>query len=350
MNVCQRPDQLELIYNNERRNRFPQASCNPGYNIPAEAFCSLPPTFVAQPFLRYNAESGEMELLGEAGQNNKKKDNSNNRAKKGPASAILDAADAQFGRPEGYSRNVFFNDALSSTAPASASASKTYESIEREACDQMATNNKAPWQATTEATRALYNGCEPCDLVLSCGPCSYGGGSGYAQKGAKKGEKLKVRPLQPFAECEGRVPTIQMPHMDTVEYADGDNYETRPMYLRTPISLVRGSNNPFLSKFSAFAFQQEKLREAQRYGIVPPFPKPCPPTPMGVAPRYDVPPREAREAQPIVLDQQVLFRSDNCGCNRSECPCGSNSGLGTTCKKCYGDPQSIAGIYARQSQ
>lgn len=51
--VCAPPDFMEQIYNNRRRNRYPELACRREYNAAAGVGCNLKPSFVAQPFLRY---------------------------------------------------------------------------------------------------------------------------------------------------------------------------------------------------------------------------------------------------------------------------------------------------------
>jgi hypothetical protein len=343
MNVCQRPDYLDAIYDNDRRNRPPQSACEPGYNIPSEAFCRLPPSFVAQPFLTL-AENGELQLLDGK---DEQKNSCGGACRKGPASAILDAADSQFGRSVGASRLQ---------APLTGSKRQGDETSKAELTEcaiGAMRRGEQPWAATSRATRQLYSAaaCEPCDLVLSCG-------DGGAQFGRGCGSALQHRSVsKPGARRNVGVPTLQMPHMDRAAYADGSTSDdAQPLYFQKPISQLdaAGSNNPFLAAFGRHAFEAEKERLVSQYGMgVPPFPKPCPPTPIGVAPRYDAVPRQAREAQPIAMSRAALLASDNCGCNRSECTACNQyawSTRGTTCAPCNKKPQSVAGIYARQGK
>lgn len=339
MNVCQRPDYLEAIYHNKTRNRYPQPSCNPGYNIPSEVFCSLPPTFVAQPFLTETAD-GSLALRDDANEEHGRSNNNSNgsgdsnkrpfRFAGRPFSAVVDALDQQLGR------------ATQSSAPDGEPRQPqrpTASSLESAALDAMSAG-KPPWAATSRATKALYElaGCEPCELVLSCGDGWFGDGC--------VGRSTAFKKRTPLAGTGG-VPALQMPNMDRAAYADGTSYEPAAFYQRAPISQLdrQGSNNPFLAQFFKTTLEQEAERVRVEYGMnLPPFPKPCPPTPMGVTPRYDPPPREAERAAPIVIDRRALQISDNCGCNRSTC-----AGQGT-CAPCFAHPQSVAGIYARKSK
>lgn len=349
MNVCQRPDQLDAIYENDRRNRPPQAACEPGYNIPADAFCRLPPSFVAQPFLTLN-DDGELRTRDDAGSAGTKSPYCTEACKKGPASAILDAADKQFGRPAGFSRMETAPERVQSASGAPDS-SLTKESLAECAIDAMR-RGEQPWAATSRATRQLYSvaACEPCDLVLACGD---GGGRVGRGCGSAFRHRSQTRP-----SGQPQVPVLQMPHMDRVAYADGSAgaEDALSTFFQKPISRLdaAGSNNPFLAAFGRHAFEAEKERLVSQYGMgVPPFPKPCPSTPIGVAPRYDAVPQEALQAQPIALSRAALLASDNCGCNRSECfACNKFdwSSRGTTCAPCNTQPLSVAAIYARQAK
>lgn len=353
MNVYERPDHMESIYDNDRRNRPPQSACEPGYNIPAEAFACLPPSFVAQPFLKVNKD-GDLELRDALSTSQKAFKPSSSRqcngaCKKGPASAILDAADQMFNRPIGTSRM-----AASNQLPAQKSLNMAATPRERavECAIEQMRSGRQPWAATSQATRQLYDiaGCEQCELVISCneGCC---GARAKSSCGSAFNPRESIRQLQ--SARSDQVPVLQMPYMDTAEYADGNEHlvSSLPQYFQKPISQLdaAGSNNPFLSAFSKHALQSEKQKQISAYGLgVPPFPKPCPPTPIGVAPRYDAVPEDTWQREPLVITQQALLASDNCGCNRGRA-C-SDKFQGTTCAPGTKRPTSIASIYARQGR
>lgn len=342
MDVCHRPDYLEAVYDNKRRNRFPQPSCDPGYNWPAEAYCSLSPAFVAQPFLTFVNDDPSDDGAGSASVKDDMKNNNtfSRKQKEGPFTSIVNAMDDKFGRPRGSSLPKALpiqkhNVDKTKNTPFISSRDGAWAAMDA---------GTPPWAATSQAVKELYRtaGCEPCELTLSCGNGLYG-------------EACAPLATDIFSKDKStsNVPVLQMPHMDRSEYADGYYGESKQPFLpytnRTPISALdaAGSNNPFLSRFSKLVFQTEAERLRTQYNMgVPPFPKPCPPTPVGVAPRFDPPPLEAQHASPIVIDREILNVRDDCGCNRSEC---YGNTKGTTCARSYKHPQSVAGIYARQS-
>jgi len=368
MNVCVRPDYLEPIYDNKRRNRYPQAACatlaSPQYNLPSQAFCALSPSFLAQPFLTLDANTDELverDALGATESSKSTADiqtaqNANRafsrsqhactgRCRTGPFTAVCRAADREAGREVGSS----LPQASKGDRRAAPQSHPSTLSVHDCALAAMRSGNP-PWAATSTAVQDLYRvaGCEPCELTLSCGDGMYG-------EGCRPVTAFKRRTaLAGTCGAQG-MPALQMPHMDRADYADGALYEPAPILGGVPrpsISALdaRGSNNPFLAEFNRFVHEYEKQREVTQYGIgYPPFPKPCPPTPPGVAPRYDPVPIEAQRAPPLMIDRQALRVTDNCGCNRSECPATGNN-RGTTCARGTQHPQSIAGIYARQSK
>lgn len=374
MNVCVRPDYLDPIYDNKRRNRYPQSACATAqqYQLPAQAYCALSPSFLAQPFLTIDTSTAENggELVERSSDSRDASATTGHReaadqalhrsqhlgcagrCRSGPFTAVCRAADAAAGRVPGSSLSTPIDGRQSlqqSLPPHAVAEDELIPSAHDCALAAMRSGN-APWAATSSAVQDLYRvaGCEPCELALSCGDGMYG-------EGCRPVTAFKRRTALAGTCGEQGMPALQMPHMDRVAYADGTPCEPTPIMGGVPrpsISALdaRGSNNPFLAEFSRLVHEYERQREVTQYGIgYPPFPKPCPPTPHGVAPRYDPVPPEAQSAPPILLDRAALRVSDNCGCNRSECAARGDN-RGTTCARGTLHPQSIAGIYARQSK
>lgn len=314
------PFYLDTIYDNRRRNRFPQSSCQPQYNIPSEAFARLKPSYLAQPFLSV-ANDGSLHL----------KDEQQKQARNvGPYTAVTDALNQKLGRQTQQRESVepkrnCLNDAA-------------------RALD----NGELPGKATATAIKQLYQGeacrSEPCNLVVRLGDC-------FACKGGLRKSISKYG-----VQGQNGPPALQLPGMDNGDRQSafaggfddvgaGNNYDYDSMRQFEARSLA--SNNWYLNKYHQFVMQWEKERLRTQYGFAPPFPEPCPPTKFGSVPRYDPPPLDAQKASPVIIERQALVARDDCGCNKSECATGPR---GSTCAPCFDKPQSVAGIYARQSK
>lgn len=376
------PNYLEPIYENKTRNRFPQASCDPGYNLPVDAFARLKPSYVAQPFLQYDADTGQLEERSAV------KSTATDGASSSSCASVasIDVDDAR----RGFARSTRCCDGACTRGPYSAVVDAHAKRVNgaRGAPNAASATNKPcptgccagtpeadggptardcaiaamdageyPWMATSRATKDLYRtaGCEPCELVLSCGDCDGRYGESCQPMTAFKRMGRRRRKRYGVVGQNGP-PALQMPGMDhmerTSDYAGGgddvgvdNNYEYQSPRQFEAKTLT--TNNWFLSRYQKMVFENEKERLRTQYGMTPPFPEPCPPTPIGVAPRYDPAPAEAQRAPPIVFDRQAFTANDSCGCNKSTC---ANDPSGSTCAPCFRRPQSVAGIYARQSK
>lgn len=202
------PNYLDVIYKTNG------AAAGAEMRIPNEAFARLKPSYVAQPFLVLQEPSG------------------NTTARPGPFTAIANAHAQSLGRSPSP------HPALA-TAPTS-----TDTSVVNAACIAMSAG-ELPWLATSRAVQNLYTsaGCEPCELVLSCGDRCLG-------KRAKRG-------------AGGGFTAMQTP---AVQNDDATGFDVGFASPRQYEAQTGVTNNWMLSQLTRYAREWETNRQTVQYG------------------------------------------------------------------------------------
>lgn len=303
---CLNFEWTDAIYDNKRRNRFPERACRREYNIAAPAGCCLPAPFVAQPFLRYTEPYSYDEF----------------RAREAAQAAAGVAKAAEL---------VKSNGTTTSTAPSNVSASAN--TVQNNVTSQLAGDTRpssflpppplpapapAPAYCCTKpgATPRCYppyaQACAPCAITLSCG-------TGTLGEVCAPGPWFQRREVYQGATY---MPASSMPSQPFWDYFDPASlyvYDTPSEFQRSYDGIVNGH----LPAFAKFAFQTENERNRLQYGIYPPIPTAPPCCGIdAVKPTCQLDrPLECAGcgAPPITYNQKYLDGIGDCGCATPNC-------------------------------
>lgn len=317
---CLSFDWVDTIYDNKRRNRFPERACQREYNIAAGYGCCLPAPFVAQPFLRYTEPYSYAEF----------------RAREAAQAGPLLNKEGKPIRIDEKGNAVLL--------PTSTVAGDVLP----------ATKEVAPAFCCTKPgeTPRCYppaaQPCKPCAITLSCG-------NGLNGEVCAPGPWFQRKEVYQGATF---MPASSMPSLPTYDYFDPSSlyvYNTPGEFQRSYDGVV----NNHLPAFAKFAFQTEQERLRLQYGIYPsqPVVPPCCSVET-VRPtcQLDRPVEcDGCIAPPIAYNQKYLDGIGDCGCSTIGCRAWVR-GSTNRCNTCRGrlaaapcpcDAPSIRSVYAR---
>ncbi len=294
-NVCGRPDYIYNIYEDRRRNIYPQRACGRQYNVAAPTFCNLKPSFIAQPFLRYSEPRSftRYELARGFGVG-------------GGPSAVQAAGANQEGALCG-------NYGVGLTEPNSSS---------------LVLNSNS----RLGTVPSPYCNEPQCSLTLSCGDGNFG-------ESCNPGAAFKRRE---YPVGVTHIPATSLPVLDHHDWSSPAglyHYDQPELYQESYL----GAQDGHLARFTKFAYQNEEERLRLQYGILPPFPQPSVPPPPNTVPRYQPCPVKADAAPPIPYFRSYLDLNSGCGCNK-----GTTPGACSTCPATlFNKATPLASIYSQ---